>query len=343
MPDVSRAAISLLVLAGGLLLLLVLVPRVVLLAFAAMLLAVALRGAADPITVRSGLPERPVVGLVLIATAALIVLTFALAAPAFAEQVEMLFESIPEAAEQVAGRLEEHRWGRAVLEELRSGRLLGGSGAAADGALVAATGTASAITETILAFVIGVFLALTPGVYVGGLTRLVAPSIRPGFRAVLDATGTALRGWLVGQGISMTAVGIMITLGLWALGVGPAVALGAIAGLLAFVPVIGAIAGAVPALLMAAGEDLSLVLWVLGLFIVVQVIEGDVVTPLAQRRTARVHPAILLLFQLAMFRLFGLLGLFVAAPLAAASIAAVREAYVERWVEAESGSISPRA
>ena len=39
----------------------------------------------------------------------------------------------------------------------------------------------------------------------------------------------------------------------------------------------------------------------------------------------------------------GLLGLLVAAPFAAAATAAVREAYVERWLEAESGSISPRA
>lgn len=322
--------------------LLVLVPRALLLAFAAMLLAIALRAAADPIAARTGVPEGLVVGLVLIVGAALIVLTFALAAPEFAAQIEMLFERIPEAAAQIAERLEQDRWGRAVLDALRSGTLLGGTGGAADGALVAATGTVSAITETVLALVIGVFLALTPETSIGGLTRLVAPAARPGFRAVLAATGTALRGWLGGQAISMAAVGVMIALGLWALGVGPAIALGAIAGLLAFVPVIGAIAGAIPALLMAAGEGFGLVLWVLGLFTVVQIIESDVVTPRAQRHTARVHPAMLLLFQLAMFTLFGLLGLFVAAPVAAAAQAAVREAYVERWLEAESEAAPPR-
>ena len=95
-------------------------------------------------------------------------------------------------------------------------------------------------------------------------------------------------------------------------------------------PVIGPIVGAVPAVLVAAGQDLGLMPWVIGLFVAVQAVEGNLITPLAQRRTARLRPALLLLFQLTMLAIFGLLGLLVAAPFAAAATAVVREAYVER-------------
>lgn len=343
MEGVSRTAISLLVLAAGLAVLLVLVPGVPLLAFASVLLAIALRAASDPIAARTGLPEGAVVGLVLAVAALLLVLVFALAAPELAKQVDVLIERIPEAAGRLAERLEREPWGRAVLEGLRPGTLLRSGSSAAGGALLAATGTAAAITDAAFAVVLGVFLALAPAIYISGLTRLVAPETRPGFRAVLVAMGTAMRGWLAGQAISMTAVGVLVTIGLWALGVAPALALGTIAGLLTFVPVIGPIVGAAPAVLVAAGQDLGLLPWVIGLFVAVQAVEGNLITPLAQRHTARLQPALLLLFQLTMMAIFGLLGLLVAAPFAAAATAAVREAYVERWLEAESGSISPRA
>lgn len=339
----SRTAASLAVLAAGAVLLLAVVPGVPLLAFAASLLAVALRAAADPIAARTGLPEGAVVGLLILGAAALLALLFAFAAPALAEQVNELVRRLPEAAARLRERLEGAVWGRALLEGLEPDALLRSGRSAAGGALLAATGTAAALTDAAFAVVLGVFLAFAPHIYLDGLVRLVAPDGRAAFRAVLAEVGTALRGWLAGQAIAMTAVGLLVWAGLSTLGVAPAGVLAAIAGLLAFVPVIGAIVGAVPAVLVAAGQDLALVPWVVALFVAAQAIEGNLISPIAQRRTARLQPGLLLLFQLAMAGLFGLLGILLAAPVAAAAAASVRAAYVERWLEADSGAISPRA
>lgn len=339
----SRTAVSLVVLAAGLVLLLVLVPGVPLLAFAAALLAVGLRAAADPLAARTGLPGGAAVGLVLLAAFGLLALVFALAAPGLAEQVNELVRRLPEAAARLRERIEGAAWGRALLDGLEPGALLRSSGSAAGGALLAATGTAAALTDAGFMLVLGIFLALAPATYLDGLARLVAPEGRDAFRAVLAQVGHVLRGWLAGQAIAMAAVGTLVWLGLSLLGVAPAGALAAIAGLLTFVPVIGAIVGAVPAVLVAAGQDLALVPWVIALFVAAQAIEGNLITPIAQRRTARLQPGLLLLFQLAMVGLFGLSGILVAAPVAAATAAAVRTAYVERWLEAGSGAISPRA
>ena len=142
--------------------------------------------------------------------------------------------------------------------------------------------------------------------------------------AMLYETGDLLRRWLVGQGISMAVIGSVTYVGLLILGVPIAFVLALFAGLAGFLPYLGPIIGAVPMVLVAGGESYTLALWVTGLYAIVQFLESYLLTPLIQARAVSLPPAVVILNQLVLGALFGILGLALATPLAAAAIVPLR-------------------
>jgi predicted PurR-regulated permease PerM len=118
----------------------------------------------------------------------------------------------------------------------------------------------------------------------------------------------------------MAAVGTLVTLGLWGLGVPLAGTLGFVAALMTFIPNVGPVLSVVPAALLALaigpGKGLLTVL----LFIVVHFLEGNIITPLLQRQIVRLPPALTLTAQLLLAVIAGPLGLALAAPLTAAAL-----------------------
>ena len=100
----------------------------------------------------------------------------------------------------------------------------------------------------------------------------------------LDARSTALRRWLLGQLIAMILVFVLTGLGLWAIGLPAALALALLAGLAEFVPLIGPIVAAVPALLIALSDGWQTAVWTLVLYLAVQQVESNVIQPLVQHR-----------------------------------------------------------
>jgi predicted PurR-regulated permease PerM len=128
----------------------------------------------------------------------------------------------------------------------------------------------------------------------------------------------------------MLTIGVMATVGLMLLGMPSALALGIFAGLAEFVPIVGPIMAAIPALIIAFSLDVSTALWVLGLFVVIQQIEGNIIQPLVQRQMVRIAPAVTLFAILAFGVLFGALGLLLAAPLTVVVRVLIRDLYTSR-------------
>ncbi|MFZ4409417.1 MAG: AI-2E family transporter [Paracraurococcus sp.] len=333
----TRAQGSVLVLFGLLLLLLWLAPEVPLLGFAAVLLAVPLRAGAEPLARRTGLPDWAGVLIV----AALVVLALGLAgwaaAGPLAEQATQLAESLPKSLAALRGRVAGTAWGDWVLRQAEPGQLLGSGGAekAADAAAQAAGSTLGGLGNLILVLLLALYLAVRPRGYLSGLRSLFDPRLDGRVAATLAAAGHALRGWLLGQAFAMVVAGTLTWLGLWALGVPLAGLLALIIGLLNFIPVLGPVIGGVPAVLLAATQDPMLGLWVVGLIVAVQTVEGNLLTPMVQARTADLPPALLLLVQVLTGALFGLPGVALAAPLSALGLVLVRSAYVEGWLGRE--------
>jgi len=141
-----------------------------------------------------------------------------------------------------------------------------------------------------------------------------------------------LRGWLAGQAFAMVVSGSLIFAGLTALGIPLAGVLAVLAALLNFIPNIGPVIAATPAILLAATISPWMPLWVALVFFASQFIEGNILTPMVQARMADLPPAALLLAQVLMAGAFGLLGVALAAPLAAVVSVLVRRIYAEGWL-----------
>jgi predicted PurR-regulated permease PerM len=134
----------------------------------------------------------------------------------------------------------------------------------------------------------------------------------------------------------MTFVGVLAALGLWLIGLPSPFALGLIAGLLDFVPFVGPILGALPAVLIASTVDGATVLWTILLFTVIQQLEANVVFPLVGRRMVSLPPALALFAILATGVLFGPLGLVVGFPLAVVVFVLVKKLYVRETLGEET-------
>lgn len=128
--------------------------------------------------------------------------------------------------------------------------------------------------------------------------------------------------------LAMVLVGVFTGLGLWLVGVPSAFALGVIAGLAEFVPLIGPILAAIPALLVASNSDPQTVLLALVVLVAVQQLESNLIAPLIVDRMVSIAPAVGLFAVVAMGVLFGPLGLLLGFPLAIVFDVAVRRLYV---------------
>jgi predicted PurR-regulated permease PerM len=319
-------------LGGMLLFALWLLSDVCLLVFAAVLVASVLRGASD--WVASTFHLRPGWSLILVT-----VLVVAVAGgllwwrgPVMIDEASQLEEQLRDQLGNLRQIVEGTSWGRAAAGHL--GRYLSGSGEAIAGAMAGvATSTLGVLGSLLVLLVTALYFAISPELYVAGTLRLLPPRMRERGADVLQATGGTLRWWFAGQAVDMLVVGLLSWAGLAALGVPLAPTLALIAGLLNFVPFIGALAGAVPAVLVALGQGMDQALSVALLFLAVQTLEGNVIAPLIQRRTVRLPPALTILSQTVLGTLFGPMGLILATPLAAAGMVVVRMVYVESVLE----------
>lgn len=300
---------------------------VLLLVFGAVLIAVLLRAVTNAIA-----SHTPVHGNWAFAGAVLAVILLLGAASWLVgsevqAQIADLTGRLPEAWKAFQERFGHSEWMQQIAEQVQGGASGGGGGMLAriGGALGAILG---ATTDLIIIIFGGFYLALNPGLYRRGIVMLVPKSRHDQAAQALDASGEALRLWLLAQLLSMAAVGILTTLGLSLLGVPSAMALGLLAALLDFVPVIGPIAAAIPGLLIAMTVDMNTVLWTLLLYTAIQQVEGNVIQPIVQRRMVSLPPALLIFAILAMSLIFGPLGILFAAPLTVVAFVLVKQLYV---------------
>lgn len=329
----TRAQASVLILLAALLALFWLAPSVPLLGFAAVLLAVALRIPAAWVAAHTGMRRWVSVLALALGVVGLLALGIWFAWAPLVDQANQLIRDLPRSIAALREQLSGTGIGEWLAERLQPERLLGGpSGGGMASALTAASTTLGALANLVLVVLMGLYLAVRPHLYLRGLRALLAPSIDARARAALRECGTVLRGWLLGQAFAMVVTGLLTWFGLMLLGVPLAGVLAAITAVLGFIPYLGPVLAAVPAVLLALTVSPTLALWVALLFVGIQTLEGNVLTPLVQARAADLPPVLLLLAQILAGALFGLLGVALAAPAAAVAMVLVRRGYVEGWL-----------
>jgi predicted PurR-regulated permease PerM len=187
--------------------------------------------------------------------------------------------------------------------------------------------------QIVLAFVMG-FYWLTSHADIQRLLLRIAPlEHRPDVELIWNDVEQTLGAYVRGQGILMAIIGIISFLGLWALGVPYALALGAIAGLTEVIPVLGPILGAIPAIMVAFTVSPPLALIVAIYYLVVQQLEGNVLVPKVMQDNVGLNPLLVILTLTAGATLYGIVGAIVAIPLAGMVQVLVKRLLIQPAIE----------
>ncbi|PKN66097.1 MAG: AI-2E family transporter [Deltaproteobacteria bacterium HGW-Deltaproteobacteria-15] len=318
------------------------VAQMLVLIFAGILLAILLKGLAELLRRLTGLSNGWSVGIVLLLIAVLMVLTVWISSPPIAAQVSQLSEELPKAASQILDNIRKHPWGERLLRQAPGmnelGEHLGSFYRQVSNVFRLTLGAAGSL---ILVLFVGLYLAFEPQLYIDGVIRLFPVSHRPRAKEVLESLGESLRWWLVGRFVSMAIIGLMTALGLWILGIRLAFILGIFAAILTFVPYVGPVISAVPAILLGTLSKPLMGLYVALLYTVIQIVESYIVTPIVQRKAVSLPPVFTLVIQIVFSILIGVTGLIVATPAAVALLVLVKMVYVEGVLENPRKAVVP--
>jgi predicted PurR-regulated permease PerM len=257
-----------------------------------------------------------VVVLLIVAFGAALVLQFG---TRLSDQTQYLLATAPAAFQRLSQQLD--------LQSLR------GVGDTAIGEIASrAVSIGSSVVEAVAGFVLvivgGIYLAAAPQGYRRGLIALFPERWHKIMTSTLEDSSFALSRWLRAQLIAMAIVGGLTGVGMWIVGVPSPLALGLIAGATEFIPIVGPILGAVPALLLASGQGWDMTLAALAVAVVVQQVENNIIMPFVVGRVVELPAAVGLFATVAMGLLFGPLGFLLGYPLAIVGDVAVRRIYV---------------
>ncbi|HYK01684.1 MAG TPA: AI-2E family transporter [Thermoanaerobaculia bacterium] len=191
------------------------------------------------------------------------------------------------------------------------------------------TSVFGAIGGLVIVLFLAMYIAATPGLYREGLRHLIPHRHRDRGDDLLDALRDTLRQWLIARAMAMVIIGLVTGGALALLGVKGAGALGVLAGIMEFVPFFGPVISAIPAIGIALVDSPQKALWVIGLYLFVQQLEGNVVTPLLLEKRLDIPPVLTVVAVSALGVVFGVLGMLIAEPLLAAVLVTTKLLYVQ--------------
>ncbi|MHB8147744.1 MAG: AI-2E family transporter [Vulcanimicrobiaceae bacterium] len=301
-----------------------------LLVFAGTLVALMIYAGAERLARLVRIPMVWTVWLVVAASLGVLFVTTALVGNAVAVQVAELRTALPAAMHNAIAELRAAPLGAwfannmpdvsAIIPD--TAHLLAGATGVLSGAL-------GALTGVLIIIFVGIAGALDPQIYVNGLVLLFPARYRPRLRTAIVQIGGTLRTWMIARVLTMAVTGTLVTIGLTLLRVPLAGSLGILAGVLAFIPNIGAFIAAAPAVMLAFVASPRLALAVLAMYLLVHTIDDFIVSPLIERQVVKLPPILTLVAQIVLGIAAGAVGIMLAAPLVAAAIVLVRRLWVE--------------
>jgi predicted PurR-regulated permease PerM len=218
-----------------------------------------------------------------------------------------------------------------------------GTIASSGGAIVSQTlklllGTVSAVGNFFIVLFLGLAFAVQPSVYRNGLLFMVPAKHRARATVIVDRIGWTLERWLIAQILTMAAVFLVTWIGLEIIGIQSSFILGIQAGLLAFIPTVGAILGGLIVVLASLASGWVAAASAFVLFLGVHALESYVLTPIIQRQALDIPPATLFAFQILLGVVFGIWGLALALPLMA-----VVKVMIEHFKDSSAQAADARA
>ncbi len=301
---------------------------------------------ADPVVTRLERRMRRdvAVSLVFVLVFALLTLTLLLILPVLIRETVDLFNRLPAYFEQLQERFQplvEQYLGReldlAALDAARLREILEENMANLAAAGRATWGYLSESGGRFVIWITGLFLVPLVTFYMmrdwhrllDALRDMLPRNIEPTVVELTRDCDEALGGFLRGQLLVMLGQGTIYAIGLWLIGLNNGIAIGMIAGLVSFVPYLGAITGVLLAMVTAIIQnfDIWFLLSVAVVFTVGQLVESFLLTPKLIGDRIGMHPVLVVFTVLAGGQLFGFIGVLLALPVAAAGTVLVRYFY----------------
>ncbi|MFE2269059.1 AI-2E family transporter [Streptomyces lavendulae] len=212
------------------------------------------------------------------------------------------------------------------LAQNSEGLLAKFGGTAASGLIAGLSVVGTTIAMAVLALVLIFFFLRDSDRAVDTLRSLVPSRSGDLMEAMGRRAFEAVEGFMRGTTLVALVDAVLIGAGLLVLRVPGAMGLAALVFVTAYIPYLGAfLSGAVAVLVALADRGWVIALWVLGVVLAVQMIEGYVLQPLVQSRTVQMHPALVMLAITAGASVAGILGMLLAVPLTAAAFGIVSE------------------
>jgi predicted PurR-regulated permease PerM len=300
---------------------------VLLLLFLACLIATVIRSAADWLADWLRAPPRLTLGIIILLLTSIALATAYWIGPAVAGQLGDLVTRLSGTLQALRDHYSHTKAGQAVTDHIPTmqsivPKMFGNI-------FTFASLTLGVLGSAFVVVIVSLYLAISPELYVNGVVSLMPFQYRALARPVIEELGQDLRLWLLGQLVNMLAVGILSAIGLYFLGIPVPFALAVLAGLLTIVPYFGALAAAVPAILIAVTNGWMPVVWVIVIFAGCHTVEGYVLAPLVQRHMVHLPPALTIIAMTVAAALFGTIGIIVGTPLAVATAVIVRRVYLE--------------
>ncbi len=320
------------------------VADILLLLFVAILISLYLGAVSDYFCRRLRLPRQVAFAAALIASVAIIAGFMWLLVPPVIEQTRQLLRVLPSYLEQWEAALErslakipalselarpgEHRLFRAAYEQVSG---------AAEGLVPKLFSIIHGAISVFAVGVMGIYLALYPGVYREWLIALFPPLHRDLVRDVLGDLADTLRSWIVGQLWAMFILAVLTAIGLYLLDVPYWLTFGVFTGAVAIIPFFGTLISTVlPALFVLGGPDGGTrAALVILLGVVIHLIESNVVAPLIMSKKVEIPPVLSIVTVLIVGKLLGGVGLIVAVPLLATLMVVVRRILINRIYEGQ--------
>lgn len=192
------------------------------------------------------------------------------------------------------------------------------------------SGTLGVVLNLILVVVLTLMFLASPGLYRHAFILLFPAFYRRRIDRVLDLSEQALSGWLVGVLFNMLVIAVLSWLSLWLiLGIPLSLAHGIFAGLLTFIPNIGPALSVVPPMATAVLESPWKPLAVVVLYVIIQQVESNFLTPYVMAQQVSLLPAVTLVSQVVFATFFGFLGLLLALPITVVAQTVIYELLVK--------------
>lgn len=307
---------------------------VLLLLFLCVLIALGVRGISDWLTKHTPLSDQITLVVTVAIIAASMVGLVLLVGSRLAGEFSVLSGTLQEALSNLEEQVQQSDLGRQLIQQLPSTAEFGqqifdGGGAVFSRVSGIFSSTLGLFSSVLLVIFISLFLAAQPKVYRDNFLRLIPKGRRDRIRQMLSVVANALQKWLLTRFISILVIAVLTTSGLLLFNMPLALSLGILAALAGIIPTFGPILALIPAILVAFTVSPQQVVFVMLLYIGIQMVDNYLITPLVQKQMLSLPPAYIIVTQLLFGIIAGPFGLVLAAPMAIVLVIIIRMLYVE--------------